>query len=105
MTNDPVRDSEQATDSPSGWTPTNAATPQWMGTPPPSAKAIRTPRNITIAIVLSVVGLVLLLYGLPAVILHVRASMGDGWPPEGNFGRAGLAFSASSSPSSVWGHW
>lgn len=95
MTNDPVREpaDEQAT-APSGWTPTGPdalalLTPSWMATPPPAAAQPKVgPFGIAVGVILLIVGLGLMGYGVPAVILHIRASMGDGWPPEGNFARA-----------------
>lgn len=96
VTNDPVREPTEETTAPTGWTPTSPdalarQNPAWMASPPPAAA---TPAvgwvGIAVGVILLIVGLGLMGYGVPAVILHIRASMGDGWPPEGNFGRAAV---------------
>lgn len=103
--NDPVRHPDPAdtpAEPPAGWTnadgtpadPHPVATPSWMQSPPPATKSIRTPGNLVGSIVLLVIGVGLLLWGVPAVITHVQASMGmqQELPGLGNFARAGAAF-------------
>ncbi|MFT3832842.1 MAG: hypothetical protein QM711_05915 [Micropruina sp.] len=77
---------------PVGWTP--ARTSDWAGSPPRPPAAARTSGNIVAAIVLLVVGVALLAWDIPAVLVHISAatgSMGE-LPSAGNFIRAAAAF-------------
>ncbi len=100
--NDPVTDRPPEADapadpvlpagSPTGWTPARTQ-PDWVGPPPPVA-AVRTPGRIIAAVQTLVVGVGLLIWGIPAVILHVQAASGmlGEMPSTHGFVRTAAAF-------------
>ncbi|MBP8918663.1 MAG: hypothetical protein R2719_04815 [Micropruina sp.] len=78
---------------PEDWTAV-ATPPAWAGPPPADPEPPSKPRNLVAAVALLSVGVALLIWGVPAVIVHIQAATGAfaELPPDGNFVRAAAAF-------------